>query len=88
MFQTKVVQKIKTHVMFSNFPPPTPENRAVYEIMWKNIVQQGMPQMKLWRTRIACWIPKATNTHSEYAILNPLPLQQWVHERASLLRST
>jgi hypothetical protein len=22
------------------------------------------PQMKIWRMRITCWIPKATNTHS------------------------
>ena len=22
--------------------------------------------MTIWRMRIACWIPKATNTHSEY----------------------
>ena len=28
-----------------------------------------MPQMTKWRTRISCWIPKATNTHSEYVIL-------------------
>ena len=25
--------------------------------------------MTIWRTRIACWIPKSKNTHSEYAIL-------------------
>ena len=25
--------------------------------------------MAIWRMRIACWIPKATNTHSEYVIL-------------------
>jgi hypothetical protein len=31
--------------------------------------------------RIACWITKATNTHSEYAILIAFPLQQWLHER-------
>ena len=40
------------------------ENRAVYEIMWKNMVQPGRPQMTIWRKRIACWIPKVTNTHS------------------------
>jgi hypothetical protein len=40
------------------------ENLAVYEIMWKNIVQTDRPQMAIWRTRIACWIPKATNKHS------------------------
>ena len=25
--------------------------------------------MTMWRKRIACWITKATNTHSEYVIL-------------------
>ena len=36
--------------------------------------------------RIAYWIPKATNTLSEYIILIAFLLQQWLHERASLLR--
>jgi hypothetical protein len=35
--------------------------------------------------RIACWIPKATNTHSQYVILIGFPLQQWLHERPSML---
>jgi hypothetical protein len=35
------------------------ENRAVYELMWKNVVEPGRPQMALWRMRNACWIPKA-----------------------------
>jgi hypothetical protein len=26
-------------------------------------------QVTIWRKRVACWIPKATNTHSEYVIL-------------------
>jgi hypothetical protein len=33
MFQTKVVEKIKTHMLCSFF---SPENRASYEKMWKN----------------------------------------------------
>jgi hypothetical protein len=41
------------------------ENHAVYEIMWKNIVERGRPQTTIWRMRTACWITKATNTHSE-----------------------
>jgi len=36
------------------------ENFVVYEIMLKNIVQRGRPQMTTWNMRIACWIPKAT----------------------------
>jgi len=56
--------------------------------MWENIVQQGRPQTTIWRMRIASWIIKATNTHSEYAILVAFPQQQLLHECASLLRYT
>ena len=41
----------------------------IYEIKWKNIVQPDRPQMAIWRMRIVCWLPTATNTESEYAIL-------------------
>jgi len=44
--------------------------------------------MTMWRMRIACWMPKATNTHSQYVILMVFPLQQWFHERVSMLRYT
>jgi hypothetical protein len=69
---------------FLKFTKLFTENRAVYELMWKNIVQQDRTHMTIWRMRIACWIPKATNTHSEYAIRIAFPLQQWFYE--SLLR--
>jgi hypothetical protein len=36
--------------------------------------------------RFACLITKATNTHSEYIILIAFPQQQWLRERASMLR--
>jgi len=45
------------------------ENRAVYEIMWKNTVQPDRPQTTIWRMRIACWIPEATNAHAKYVIV-------------------
>jgi hypothetical protein len=38
----KIVEKIKTHHVLNNF---FLENRAVYEIMWKNVVQPGWPWM-------------------------------------------
>ena len=44
--------------------------------------------MIIWRTRDGCSIPKATNTRSESVILMDFPLQQWLHERASVLRYT
>ena len=49
-----------SHFVFSN----PPENRAVYEIMCKNIVEPDRPQMTVWRRRISRWIPKATHTHT------------------------
>jgi len=48
-----------TRFIFDNFHV---ENRAVYEIFWKNTVDSGRPRVKIGRMRIACWIPKATNT--------------------------
>jgi len=71
MFQTKVVEKIKTHILCSI----TFENHAVYEITWENIVERGRPQMTIWRMRIAYWIPKATNTHTGYVTLVAFALQ-------------
>jgi len=56
--------------------------------MQKNIVVPGRPQMTIWRMRIACWVPKATNTHLEYVILIAFPLQKWLHERAAVLPNT
>jgi hypothetical protein len=56
--------------------------------MSKNIVEPDRPQMKITRMRIACWVTKATNTYSENVTLIAFPLQQWLHERASLLRHT
>jgi hypothetical protein len=44
--------------------------------------------MTIWRMRIACWIPKATDTHSEYVIRIAVPQQQWLQEGVSVLRYT
>jgi len=46
-----VVKKIKTHILCSI---TIFENRVVYELMWKDIVQPDRLQMKMWRMRIAC----------------------------------
>ena len=53
----------------------------------RNILEPDRPLMKIWRISIACWIPKVTNTHSGCVILIALPLQQWLHERALMLRN-
>ena len=85
MFQTDFVENIKTHFLC---PVTFSENRAVYEIMWKNIVEPNRPQMTIWRMRIACWILKATDaTQNMYYLLFFL-LQQWLHERVSMVHCT
>jgi len=73
-----------THFTFNQFFPP--ENRAIHEKIWKNIVELGRPQTTIWCMHIACLILKATNTHSEYVILGAFSLQQRSYESASMLR--
>jgi hypothetical protein len=41
MFQTKFVEEIKTHLVFSNL---FSENPVIYEIIWKNFVEPDRPQ--------------------------------------------
>ena len=83
MYRTKVADKIKTHVLFAI---KIFEMRAVYEIMWETIVEPDWQHITKWHMRIACWIPKATNTHSGYVIFIASPLQQCLHVCVSSLR--
>jgi hypothetical protein len=86
MLRIKVVEKIETHFVFSNFFFLV-ENGAVREIMWQNIVEPFRPRMTIWRMRISRWILKATHTrtHNMWHLL-VFPLQQRLHKQASLLR--
>jgi len=54
--------------------------------MWKHIVEPGRPQMTIWGMRITCWKTKAINTHSECVVFVALLPQQWLQERAPMLR--
>jgi hypothetical protein len=74
----------KTHILYSIYLFFS-ENRTVYEIMWKNIVGRGRPQMTIWRMRIACWIPKATKTNPQKSNTYLFSTATIVSERASLL---
>ena len=38
--------------------------------------RQATDDSMIRHMRIACWTPKATNTHSEYVMLIAFPLQQ------------
>jgi hypothetical protein len=61
MFQTNVLERIKTRILFSITPPPLFFNHAVYE-MWETIVDLGRTHDDM--THAHC-IPKVTNTLRE-----------------------
>jgi hypothetical protein len=82
MVQINVSEKIKTHTLYST---TFFNNLAFYEIMWKNIVQSDRLQITMWCMRIACWMSKSVDTHSEYVIFFAFPLQQFMHQRPSVL---
>jgi len=42
MFQTNVLGKNKTHFTLNDF---SPENRADFEVIWKNVVEPDKSQM-------------------------------------------
>jgi len=52
--------KIKTHFMINDI---FSEDRAVYKIMWKNMVLPERPQMTVRCMGFECWIAKATYTN-------------------------
>jgi len=56
MFQTKVVEEIKTDIVFSIFFFFS-ENRAVYEIMWKKMVEPDRPQVTIPRRKYTICMP-------------------------------
>jgi len=64
MFQTNVVEEIKTHILCS----------AIFFFFEKSchfldnggkMLDRGQPQMKIQHMRIACWLPMSTNTQYE-----------------------
>jgi hypothetical protein len=44
MFQTKAVERISTHIMFNKI---FPQICAVYEIMWRNMLQPDRAQVAI-----------------------------------------
>jgi hypothetical protein len=84
MFHTKSCRANQnTHFMLNSFF----RKLCIYEIMWKNNVGRSRPRM----TCRACAMDAGyfsythTNTRSGYVILNAFPLQQRLHEHASML---
>jgi hypothetical protein len=72
-----------THFMSNNV---FPENRAVYNVEKYVRARQATDDNIIRRMRFACWITKATDTHSECVILIAFPQHKWLRERASVLQ--
>ena len=84
MFHIKVVEKIKTCVLsFFQKIVPFKNNVAKY-----GPVRQAADGNMIRRMRVACLITKATDIHTEYVIIIAFLRQQWLRERALLLRYT
>jgi hypothetical protein len=71
-----------THFVFNNFSKPCR--------LWDNVEKCGRAGQTtdddiMRRMRVACWVTKVTDTHSEYIILSTSPWQQWFRGSASLL---
>ena len=79
------IENQNTHFMFNKFYFP-PKVVPLMKQRKKNTVERGKPHMTLRRTRFEYWIPKATNTHSEYVIYIACQRQQRLREGASMLR--
>jgi hypothetical protein len=78
-YETHIVENVQTHILCSI---------TFSSKILENILESERPQMTIWCMRIACWIPEATLTHSEYVIRIDFPLQQLLHGRTSVLRYT
>jgi hypothetical protein len=84
----KVVEKTKTHILFSiepPHPPPRKSWRLLHNVEKYVTAREVIHNNKTRRMRFASWTTNATDTHSEYAIRIAFPRQQWLRERASIL---
>jgi hypothetical protein len=93
--QTKFVERIKIHILYSiTFSRKSYHLSDNVEKYCKDTQtdrqtdRQTTDDNIILRIHLACWIIKATETHSEYVILIAFPQQQWLHECLSIQRCT
>jgi hypothetical protein len=73
MFHTKVVVEIKTHVLCPVTFFPARKSRRLWDDVEKyGTAGQATDGNTVRRMRTACWISKATDTHSEYVTLHTI----------------
>jgi len=75
----KLAEKITAHCLCSE---PSFENCAIFEIMWKNVVERDTPQMTIQYGACALHgiqLRLKTYTHTQYVIFLSFAWQQWLH---------
>jgi len=75
----KFAERVKTHFMFNNIFFFRKSFR-----LWDNVDIYCRAGQATVDKRVACWIPKAINTHCDYVILIAFLPQQRLHVHASL----
>jgi hypothetical protein len=75
MLQTKFVENIKTRILYSQPPTPLKSCRLRDNVEKYGRTRQATDEYIIRLMRIACWITKATDTHSEYVIIIAFPGQ-------------
>jgi hypothetical protein len=85
-FETKFVEKMKKHILCLNFFVSQKSCRVrdnVEKYGRAGEATNGSIQRSM---RFACWITKATDTHSEYVIFVASPRQKYLRKGVSMLR--
>ena len=100
MFRTTVAEKNKTHILWGVFENGSvcevmwknirggADKVGLKTYQHHLVVEPGRPHMTIYCMRIACWISKSTNTHSDYVIHIAFPLQAWLREHSTMLHFT
>ena len=86
MFHTKFIEKIKTRFVFDNFF--LFENHAVCKIMLEKVLQNQTIHRSRYNAAHAHCMLNTLRYSSQYVTPIAFPLQQLLHERASMLRYT
>jgi hypothetical protein len=82
MFQTKVVQKIKTHIL-SSITFFFRKSCRLWDNLEKYVVE---PDRRDNLARARCMLSTQGYRHKHFVILTAFPLQKWLHQRTSMWR--
>jgi hypothetical protein len=86
ILQIKVGHKIKTNIPWSLTFFPRKSCLLLSNVEKYNTTSQATIGDTIQPMHIACCVSMATDTHSEHVILIAFSRQQWLRERASMLR--